>query len=57
MAATVTPWEVKGKIDYNKLIKNFGLKPLSKLKLPKIFMDHYLFRRNLVFAHRDFDKI
>ena len=25
----VTPWEVKGKIDYDKLIKQFGLINLS----------------------------
>tara|TARA_Y100000310_G_C20679035_1_gene814796 strand:+ start:2101 stop:3207 length:1107 start_codon:yes stop_codon:yes gene_type:complete len=49
----VTPWEVKGEIDYGKLIRDFGLKPLPKL--PKSFSDHYLFRRNLVYAQRDFD--
>jgi len=26
MAHKVTPWEVKGQIDYDKLIKEFGLK-------------------------------
>jgi len=29
MAFKVTPWEVKGKIDYEKLIKEFGTKPLT----------------------------
>ncbi len=57
MVSTVTPWEVKGKINYEKLIKQFGLKPMSKLKLPKVFLENYLFRRELVFAHRGFDKI
>jgi tryptophanyl-tRNA synthetase len=53
--ATVTPWEVKGDIDYNKLIKEFGLKPLSKL--PDEFNKFTLFRRGIIFAHRDFELI
>jgi tryptophanyl-tRNA synthetase len=53
--ATVTPWEVKGEIDYDRLIKNFGLQPMPKL--PKVFNEHYLFRRNLIFAQRDFSRI
>ncbi|MBU0470703.1 MAG: tryptophan--tRNA ligase [Nanoarchaeota archaeon] len=51
----VTPWEVKGNIDYDKLIKEFGLIPLSHL--PKEFEKNVLFRRGIVFAHRDFKKI
>ncbi|RMD58234.1 tryptophan--tRNA ligase [Candidatus Woesearchaeota archaeon] len=50
----VTPWEVKGEIDYNRLIEKFGLQKMPKL--PKDF-DHYLFRRNIVFAQRDFNLI
>jgi len=52
---TVTPWEVKGKIDYNKLIKEFGLQPLRFL--PKQFSKQPLFSREVVFAHRDFKRI
>ncbi|MFH1275882.1 MAG: tryptophan--tRNA ligase, partial [Candidatus Woesearchaeota archaeon] len=51
----VTPWEVKGKVDYNKLIKEFGLQPLQHL--PEIFQKNVLFRRGLIFAHRDFKQI
>ncbi|MBN2142290.1 tryptophan--tRNA ligase [Candidatus Woesearchaeota archaeon] len=51
----VTPWEVKGKIDYNKLIKEFGLKPMEEL--PEVFNKNLLFRRKKIFAHRDFGKI
>lgn len=47
----VTPWEVSGKIDYNKLIKQFGVKPLKQY--PDSFMEHILFRREFTFAHRD----
>ncbi len=55
MAHTVTPWEVKGTIDYTKLIPEFGLKPLQYL--PAAFQTHPLFRRGIVFAHRDFGRI
>lgn len=53
--ATVTPWEVKGNINYDKLIKDFGLEPL--VDLPEIFLKEPLFRRGLVFAGRDFKQI
>lgn len=53
--ATITPWEVKGDINYKKLIKEFGIKPLSNL--PDILKQNHLFRRNILFAGRDFDKI
>ncbi|MFQ5532069.1 MAG: tryptophan--tRNA ligase, partial [Candidatus Nanoarchaeia archaeon] len=51
----VTPWEVLGDVDYNKLIKEFGIKPLAKL--PEEFNKDVLFRRKIVFAHRDFERI
>lgn len=51
----VTPWEVSGEVDYKKLIKQFGLKPITKL--PEKFKKNILFRRKVVFAHRDFDRI
>jgi tryptophanyl-tRNA synthetase len=51
----VTPWEVKGKIDYDKLVKEFGI---SKIKdLPEVFNKEIYFRRGIVFAHRDMQKI
>lgn len=52
---SVNPWEVKGDVDYFKLIKEFGVKPLSGL--PRVFTDNVLFRRGVVFAHRDFGQI
>jgi tryptophanyl-tRNA synthetase len=55
MKAKVTPWEVKGKIDYDKLIKEFGLKELKGL--PEIFQKNVLFRREIIYAHRDFAQI
>jgi tryptophanyl-tRNA synthetase len=51
----VTPYEVKGKIDYNKLAREFGIKPMPEL--PSVFNDNVLFRRKVIFAQRDFEKI
>ena len=39
----VTPWEVSGKIDYDKLIREFGLQQLHSI--PKEFEKSVLFRR------------
>jgi tryptophanyl-tRNA synthetase len=51
----LNPWEVKGDIDYQRLLSEFGLSPLEKL--PKDFNEFLLFRRKIIFAHRDFGKI
>lgn len=51
----VTPWEVQGKVDYERLIRDFGLQPLRFL--PAAFQKQVLFRRGIVFAHRDFKQI
>jgi tryptophanyl-tRNA synthetase len=53
--AIVTPWEVKGNIDYDKLIKEFGISLLKEL--PDIFNKNVLFRRKVIFAHRDIQRI
>jgi tryptophanyl-tRNA synthetase len=49
------PWEVKGDIDYDKLIKEFGISPLKDL--PSMFEKNVLFRRKIIFAHRDIQRI
>ena len=51
----VDPWEVSGEIDYGRLIEEFGIKLMKKF--PEIFNKNVLFRRKIVFAHRDFDKV
>ncbi|MFV2015540.1 MAG: tryptophan--tRNA ligase, partial [Candidatus Heimdallarchaeota archaeon] len=60
--AIVTPWEVKGKVDYNKLIKQFGTKPFdqnlqSRLATLTKGDLHPMIRRGMVYSHRDFDKL
>jgi tryptophanyl-tRNA synthetase len=53
----VTPWEVKGKIDYDKLIKQFGISPIDENLLARIKKHtkelHFMLRRKIFFAHRD----
>ena len=54
MPGVVNPWEVKGDVDYGRLLSEFGLRKMPSL--PNKF-DHVLFRRGLVYAHRDFERI
>jgi len=53
----VTPWEVTGKIDYSKLIKEFGTEPLDDKTLARIKKHtkdlHFMLRRKIFFSHRD----
>jgi len=49
------PWEVSGKVDYEKLMDEFGIKALKNL--PDIFNENVLFRRKIIFAHRDIQRI
>lgn len=57
----VTPWEVEGDIDYNKLIEKFGTKPISQEILEKVKKItgeiHPMLRLQYFFSHRDFDWI
>ncbi len=57
----VTPWEVRGRIDYDKLVKQFGTKHLTDDLLERIKKHtrdlHYMLRRKIFFSHRDMDWI
>lgn len=57
----VTPWEVSGKIDYDKLIRQFGTQPLTDELLERLRKHmgrlHLQLRRKLFFSHRDLDWI
>jgi tryptophanyl-tRNA synthetase len=57
----VTPWEVRGKIDYDKLVKEFGTKLITQELLERIKKHtkdlHYMLRRKIFFSHRDLDWI
>ncbi len=52
----VTPWEVEGKVDYEKLVREFGTTAISEKIKKKLEKAHPLLRRGIYFSHRDFDK-
>jgi tryptophanyl-tRNA synthetase len=57
----VTPWEVRGKVDYERLIREFGTQPLTDELLKRITKYtgelHLQLRRRLFFSHRDLDTV
>jgi len=57
----VTPWEVRGKIDYQKLINQFGAEPISERLLKEMMKFtgelHTFLRRGYFFAHIDLGKV
>lgn len=58
---SVTPWEVKGDIDYSKLIEKFGTSVIDEnliQKLTEITGDNHKFlKTRFFFSHRDLDVI
>ena len=52
----VTPWEVSGEVNYEKLVKEFGTSLISEKMKKKFEKSHPLLRRGIYFSHRDFDK-
>jgi tryptophanyl-tRNA synthetase len=59
---TVTPWEVSGSIDYDKLIKQFGTSKITsdqKERLRKISKGklHHMIEREFFFSQRDLDLV
>lgn len=59
MPMKVTPWEVSGHIDYDKLIKQFGTRHLTTDLLKRLEKHtgelHFMLRRKIFFSHRDLD--
>ena len=57
----VTPWEVRGKVDYERLIREFGTQPLTDELMKKMAKRtsglHLQLRRGLFFSHRDLDVV
>jgi tryptophanyl-tRNA synthetase len=57
----VTPWEVEGEVDYNKLIEKFGTQPITLELLQKVKSMtgeiHPMLKLGYFFSHRDFDWI
>ncbi|MFZ0224810.1 MAG: tryptophan--tRNA ligase, partial [Candidatus Nitrosopolaris sp.] len=57
----VTPWEVEGEIDYNKLIVQFGTQPITSEIIERIKHVtgevHPMLKLQYFFSHRDLDWI
>lgn len=51
----VTPWEIQGSIDYEKIITEFGVSKIDEKISKKLAKAHPLLRRGIYFAHRDFN--
>ncbi len=53
----ITPWEVSGNVDYEKLVKKFGLRKIDENILKEIEKYagelHFMLRRKVFFAYRD----
>jgi tryptophanyl-tRNA synthetase len=58
---TITPWEVKGKIDYNHVTEQFGTTPLDSDILLRMKSHygrlHFMLKRGVFYSHRDLDRI
>ncbi len=57
----VTPWEVKGKVDYERLIREFGTQPITSKLLERVQKHtdklHLQLERQVFFSHRDLDTV
>ncbi|MFP3136784.1 MAG: tryptophan--tRNA ligase [Nitrososphaeria archaeon] len=57
----VTPWSVEGKVDYERLMREFGTSAIDERLLRRLREilgeDHFLLRRGIFFSHRDLDLV
>ncbi|MCD6514638.1 MAG: tryptophan--tRNA ligase [Candidatus Odinarchaeota archaeon] len=53
----VTPYSVVGKVNYDKLVKQFGLSLIDDRLIEELNFPHKLLLFKYFFAHRDLDKI
>lgn len=57
----VTPWEVEGNIDYEKLLQQFGTDHIDEELIERVEDmvgdTHFMLRRGIFYSHRDFDWI
>jgi tryptophanyl-tRNA synthetase len=56
MADRINPWADDLIDNYDSLFKQFGLQPMPEALASRLGRHSRLFRRGMVFAHRDFDK-
>lgn len=60
--ATVTAWEVTGKVDYQKLCEEFGCTPIPPSLVQRIekvtgVPAHPFLKRKVFYAHRDMEEL
>lgn len=60
--SVVTAFEVKGTVDYGKIVERFGSQLLTQELIGRLekatgLEAHYLVRRGFVFSHRDLDAL
>ena len=57
----VTPWKVEGEVDYEKLVREFGVEKINDAILDRIKKHtkdlHFMLKRKIFFAHRDLNWI
>lgn len=57
----VTPWDVEGTVDYQRLIDKFGTERLTDDLKQRLFslagQDNLYLRRDFIFSHRDLDDV
>ena len=57
----VTPWEVEGQVDYDRLMRKFGTQPITDELLKRLENaaggSHHMLRRKVFFSHRDLDLV
>lgn len=61
-AMSVTPWNVTGRVDYAKIVEQFGCKSIDTVLVDRIERltgqtAHHLLRRGIFFAHRDLNEL
>mmetsp|Transcript_13118 Transcript_13118/g.35335 ORF Transcript_13118/g.35335 Transcript_13118/m.35335 type:complete len:417 (-) Transcript_13118:772-2022(-) len=60
--AVVTPWEVSGQVDYDKLVRDFGSQQISQELIARVEeltgeRAHPLLRRQVFFSHRELSHV
>ena len=59
--SSLTPWNVSGEINYNKLVSEFGVSKIDKKILERIRRitkeNNFMLDRGVFFAHRDLNWI
>jgi len=57
----VTPWDVEGNVDYQRLIEKFGTERIDEELRERIVENagenHLYLKRDFIFSHRDMDKV